>query len=144
MANENGSAKSDRSIWKPGKFALWIQRWPGLNGSSPTTVLLRHPTSPYVEPPLDKIDESAIQGCAYRYLKEVSRRAEKDRRLELPESWLSALAPKASSVTFGWLPVGWPLREYHPKALADPMVSFVVERRKPDGTLAETTVILLA
>ena len=119
--------------WNPGESALWSQRWVDTDGERPTTLLLRHPTDPYVRH-FDAGDETELRKHAHAYLIAANQRAD----LELPKNWLDALAPGASSPFFGWLPIGWPSG-----TTAEPLASYRVLRKRTGGK-SDSTVILLA
>ena len=55
--------------WSPSKFALWNQRW-GDSANTPTSILLRHPTAPFIGT-VDAIDDIQMQGLGNAYLKAV-------------------------------------------------------------------------
>ena len=62
-----------QSGWNPSKFALWSQRWgnPGDdNQTYPTTVLLRHPTAPFMGTGTQQLEhfEHDLQKTAHDYL----------------------------------------------------------------------------
>jgi len=84
-----------------------------------------------------------MQKLAFSYLSRANSLPDIDPPLGLPERWLQALDPaRDPDPAFGWLPIGWPPKD---KVSADPLVSFLVERRSASGALLpDQTVILLA
>src|SRR5712675_2118683 len=65
----------DQSGWPYSKFSVWSQRWGNLNDDKqtyPTTVLLRHPTTPFLGTFLATEDlssfESDMKKVAHDYL----------------------------------------------------------------------------
>jgi hypothetical protein len=144
---------ADDGSWKPGKFAVWHQRWGEFNDRCPTAVLLRHPTAPFVRI-VNSDDDHTLQGVAYEYLAQATNTADDpplssppvDPPLELPPRWLKALNPQSGKdPTFWWLPIqksqepGIPSGEF-----GGPNKSFEIKRRDPSGTSLDRTIVLLA
>ena len=135
-------------IWENNsKGALWSEHWVDANDTSPTAVLLRHPTAPFVAQ-LDRA--SAIRQVGYDYLIAAKENPNIDPAIELPQSWLDALNPQKlgeADITFAWLPIGWPptssakVVDDTPPAFA----SFRVDRTsQEDGRPLDDTIVLLA
>ncbi len=106
---KSGAREDAQLGWHPSKFALWSQRWSNPNE---TTILLRHPTAPFVGR-LDQIDDAGMQKIAYLYLVAANNPAVADPPLGFPKQLLDSLKPgqkssKASIPIFSWLPIGWP------------------------------------
>ena len=106
------SDQREPGIWNPGRVSLWTQSWSDPNDEHPSSVMLRHPTAPFVRF-LDKDDgsllnfsESDLQEISFEYLSQVNERGYIDPRL--PRPWLEALGPGQEDFGFGWLPIGWP------------------------------------
>src|SRR5258705_1238935 len=110
MADDGGGA-SINTTWTPSKYALWSQRWGGVDKDDAIAVLLRHPTAPFPDRPLvvDQNDDTAIERLAYEYLKRVNALALIDPPLGLPPAWGNVLDPDnpPANPTFMWLPIGW-------------------------------------
>ena len=150
MARRPRSGSGDQPPWNPGRFALWSQRWEDADG--PISVLLQHPTAPFVRH-VTAIDDAALQRAASDYLEQANNPDVVDPPLGLPLNWLAALRPPPPIETdelmairsaFGWLPVGWPPPSFDDSTSADPIQSFVVERRSADGDTLDRAVVLLA
>ena len=125
MASEHVSVQSDSGIWTPGKRAVCTQSWSDPNDEHPTSVLLRHPTDPFVRV-LDKdigISESDLHQVAFEYLSQVNSGGYID--AHFPTTWLEALKPGENDPCFGWLPIQSPVDADIP---ADPLASFWIER----------------
>lgn len=121
--------------WTPDTSALDRTVWTDPSDGRPTTILLRHPTAPFVER-LDADDDRELQACAHRYLMQANELA----ALGLPAQWLAALDVTAGpDPEFGWLPLDRPSHDAPP----DPAASFRFSRRHNES-LIDTTVVLLA
>jgi len=133
------AGQNEAPRWDPSKFSLWTHRLADPNDTNPTSILLRHPQSPFVRV-MDKIDDPTMQQIGFDYLSEVSTLPDLDPPLGLPTAWIDALNPAARrDPTFGWLPIGWP----NP-ASANPLVSFRVERLSWLGPLPDQSIVLMA
>jgi hypothetical protein len=123
------------TVWSPAASALHRAVWADPDDARPTTILLRHPTAPFVQW-LDTDDETALQACAHRYL----IRANEIAALALPAPWLQALDPEAEpDPEFGWLPLD--LAAHGEPAEAAASFRFI---RAPDGAEPDRTDVLLA
>ena len=127
-----------QSDWNPSRFALWSQRWgnPGDdNQTYPTTVLLRHPSAPFVGTGTISNFEYDLQETAHNYLVAANSNQLIDPPLGLPQEWLDALKPgPASDPSFGWLKFEGP---------ATPLLSFSALRTNASDA-GDLMVILLA
>lgn len=97
-----GGLRGGRVGWPP-RDALHLQCWGEADGDGdgPATVLLRHPTAPFLGE-VGSDDEHGLRALAYDYLVSVAGAA----RLDLPGPWLRALDPDAAPhPEFGWLPL---------------------------------------
>src|SRR5271163_3340275 len=68
---ESGASGGGQLGWNPSRFSLWSQRWGDPNNSNqsfPTTVLLRHPTAPFLGTASAGNLEHDLQKIAHRYL----------------------------------------------------------------------------
>lgn len=145
MASEPYSDQSGSENWDPGSFGLWRESWSDPGDCHPTSILLRHPTNPFVRT-LDKepsplgVSESGLRRIAFEYLTQANNHGCLGD--VLPQEWISALAPGEDDHDFRWLPIGWPPASF---GEADPpftqLASFWVSRSTGAG---ERTVILLA
>src|SRR5512134_2855946 len=98
MASEGEIHQSDSGMWNPGKYAVWSDSWPDpADDRCPTTVLLRHPTAPFVSRSLAGdtkgpfgIREVDLQKVAFDYLSRVSGEYIGPC---FPTTWLDALKP---------------------------------------------------
>jgi hypothetical protein len=139
----SGSRGGVQLGWHPSKFALWSQRWGdpnNINQGFPTTVLLRHPTAPFIGKASVGNFEYDLRKVAHRYLVAASDPSLVDPSLELPAEWLDALDPDHSDPSFGWLPLGWPT----PSQKFDSLVSFSAARTNTLGGSSDLMVILQA
>ena len=141
MATRHGSGQVDAPSWNPSKHALWSRRWADPDEAHPTSILLRHPTFPFVRV-VGEIDDDTLQEMAFDYLSRANTLETIQPALELPDDWLAALAPNADDSRFGWLPIGWPPKDFGHEASAAPLVSFRAYRKSRLGD--DQTVILLA
>jgi hypothetical protein len=137
----------DHPPWTPSKFALWSQRWSDPNDANPTSVLLHHPTAPFVRF-VDDVDDDTMYNIGFCYLTNATENADIDPPLGITPRWLAALNPATGAdPTFWWLPIRWPISDVDfddPSSAADPLVSFRAGRELPDGTQVDQTIILLA
>ena len=134
--------------WNPGKYAVWSQRWVDPTDSAPTTLLLRHPGTPFIAMVKD-LDDRTLQSLAFSYLERAIELTTIEPRLQLPDEWLLALDTNKRNLreasAFGWLPIEWPPESFDEETLADPFVSFRAERFSRDGgVLPDQTIILMA
>src|SRR5216684_6980462 len=118
-----------QSVWSPSKFALWSQRWgnPGDdNQAYPTTVLLRHPTAPFMGTGTISNFVHDLQKTAHDYLVAANSNPFVDPPLGLPREWLDALDPDqpGGDPSFGWLPFERPATQQPAK----PLLSFLALR----------------
>src|SRR5215831_6904882 len=74
-ARRGGQSANDQSGWPYSQFAVWSRRWGDPNDNNqnhPTTVLLRHPTTPFIGVAnLDSLKQD-LRRLAYSYLLTVS------------------------------------------------------------------------
>ena len=81
----------DQSGWPYGKFSVWSQRWGNLNDDKqtyPTTVLLRHPTTPFMGTGNLSSFERDMRKVAHDYLVAANGNPLIDPRLEIPSEWV--------------------------------------------------------
>src|SRR5258708_12961297 len=86
----------DQSGWPYSRFSVWSQRWGNLKDDKqtyPTTVLLRHPTTPFMGTGNLSSFESDMKKVAHDYLVAANGNPLIDPRLEIPSEWVDALAP---------------------------------------------------
>lgn len=143
MASGSYGDEGGSETWNPGRSELWRQSW--RDPDHPSTVLLRHPTAPFVRElaqdgsPLG-VSESDLQRISFEYLTQAESHGCFDQLL--PEEWIPALAPGEDDQSFGWLPIGWPPASFsQANPPASQLASFWVDR---STGAAERTVILLA
>src|SRR5262245_51324926 len=131
--------------WQPSRFALWSQRWGDPNNPNqtyPTTVLLRHPTAPFIATVTTtgtvRSLEHKLKETAHAYLTAANSSNLVDPSLNLPQEWLDALDPDnpGGDPTFGWLPFTSP-----PRA-SKTLLSFWA--RRTNGRAVDLMAILLA
>lgn len=95
--------------WDPSGESIYYQRWDDFPDAEPATVLLQHPSNPFLGPLRDDLAfEVSLQAFAYDYLVAAQP------RLQLPEWWLAALEQprtEPDNPLFGWMPILWPLEE---------------------------------
>src|ERR1043166_5132087 len=63
--------ESGQTTWIPSRFALWSQRWSDPNDANPTSVLLHHPTAPFVRI-VDQINDATMRQIGFEYLTQRS------------------------------------------------------------------------
>ncbi len=127
----------------PSKFALWSQRWgnPGDdNQTYPTTVLLRHPTAPYMGTGTITNFEHDLKKIGHDYLVAANSNHLVDPALGLPPEWLDALDPDHPSgdSSFEWLPLE------RPGTQKRSLVSFLAPRTDASNNVSDLMVIMLA
>src|SRR5437763_9469319 len=102
----------DQSVWPYSQYAVWSQRWGNPNDDNqthPTTVLLRHPTTPFMGEGHLNSFEHDLRKVAYSYLVTASNSRLIDPLLQIPGEWLDALDPDGRGPdpslfpSFGWL-----------------------------------------
>ena len=123
----------DQPEWAPSTYALHVTRWEDPQDESPTTIVLSHPTAPFLRR-LDTEDEEALRACALEYLNAANEQAE----LELPPRWLEDLGldePPDAKV-FGWAPI-----EDEDQSL--PFASFWFTREDENQKLIDRTLVLM-
>jgi hypothetical protein len=133
----------DQSGWPYSKFSVWSQRWGNLNDDKqtyPTTVLLRHPTTPFMGTGNLSSFESDMKKVAHDYLVAANGNPLIDPRLEIPSEWVDALAPGQSDPSFGWL--SFPTRTTQQRV--SPLVSFVALRTNASDDSSDLIVIMMA
>jgi hypothetical protein len=133
----------NQSGWPYTKFSVWSQRWGNLNDDKqtyPTTVLLRHPTTPFMGTGNLSSFESDIRKVAHDYLVAANRNPLIDPRLEIPSEWVDALAPGQSDPSFGWLSFPTPTTQQW----VSPLVSFAALRTNASDGSLDLIVILMA
>jgi len=84
MVSQTVSGQDDTPIWNPSKFSLWSQRLVDPNDEHPTSVLLRHPTTPFLQV-VDRVDDGTMQKLAFSYLSRANSLPDIDPPLGLPE-----------------------------------------------------------
>ncbi|BAR55008.1 hypothetical protein ACVIWV_000440 [Bradyrhizobium diazoefficiens] len=135
-----GSA-DDQSGWPYSRYSVWSQRWGNLNNDDqtyPTTVLLRHPTRPFVGTGDISQFESDMKKVAHDYLLAANRNPLIDPPLEIPDEWINALAPGQSSPLFGWLAFSAPSTQ------PSPLASFVALRTNASDNSSDPIVVMMA
>ena len=133
----------DQSGWPYSEFSVWSQRWGNLNDDKqtyPTTVLLRHPTTPFMGTGNLSSFDSDMKKVAYDYLVAANGNLLIDPRLEIPSEWVDALAPGQSDPSFGWLSFPTPTTQQS----VSPLVSFVALRTNASDNSSDLIVIMLA
>ncbi|MET4387233.1 hypothetical protein ABIB73_002988 [Bradyrhizobium sp. F1.4.3] len=144
MADEVARGPRDSAEWRPSKYALWSERW-GDAANTPTSILLRHPTAPFLVT-VPAIDDSNMQRVGNEYLEAVAKNRDIDPPIDLPPVFTTDPRDfiKRGSGFIRWLPLGWP--PVHPDGddAGNPFVSFRVERKSRTGALVDQTVILVA
>jgi hypothetical protein len=130
--------------WQPSRFALWSQRWGDPNNPDqtyPTTVLLRHPTAPFIATVTTtgtvRSLEHKLKETAHAYLTAANSSNLVDPSLNLPQEWLDALDPDGPGGSFGWLP-------FQSGAPGKALLSFYAPRTDAAGRAVDLMVILLA
>src|ERR1700686_1138416 len=86
----------DQSGWPYSRFAVWSQRWGSPNDDNqthPTTVLLRHPSTPFMGTASTSNFENDLKRIAHSYLVVASNSQLVNPSLALPPHWLDALDP---------------------------------------------------
>jgi hypothetical protein len=145
IAKPGKAAGIVEDAWAPSPFALWAQQWDDPSGSGPSAILLRHPTAPFVARGT-QIDETSLRAIALDYLTQAKDYLPQANSslLEVFQDWLDRLQQK-DDLFFGWLPLSWPPQDFTGANAGDPLVSFRIDPRSPDGTqLPDDTVVLLA
>jgi hypothetical protein len=123
--------------WRPGRYAIRLERWVDPNDAGPTTILLEHPTAPFARP-LATGDEPALQAAALAYLRAADaylRAADEVVGLGLPDTWLDSLETPEQG-HFSWVPV-------ERGKDAGPIGSFWLEHAE-EGERRDRTLVLLA
>lgn len=125
-------AVSDQE-WDPRSEWIYSRRWDDAQDAEPSTVLLQHPSHPYIGSLRDDLAfELSLQAFAYDYLVVAQP------RLQLPEWWLAALAQprtEPGNPLFGWMPILWPLREGE-EEFSEPFGSFCTGDPETDSFCA--------
>lgn len=144
MADEVVGGPRDSAEWHPSKYALWSERW-GDADNAPTSILLRHPTAPFLVT-VPAIDDPNMQRVGNEYLKAVTENPD----IDPPIPPLPVFTTDSrdffnrDSGFFRWLPLAWPPANPDDDDAGNPFVSFRVERKSRAGTLVDQTVILVA
>ena len=144
MADEVARRPRASAEWHPGKYALWSERW-GDAANAPTSILLRHPTAPFLAT-VPVIDDSNMQRVGNEYLEAVARNGDIDPPIHLPPVFTTDskdFFKRRGSGFIRWLPLGWPPAKPDYDDAGNPFVSFRVER-KSRTTVVDQTVILVA
>jgi hypothetical protein len=129
-----------QSDWPYSKFSVWSQRWGNLSDDKqtyPTTVLLRHPTTPFIGKGNLSSFESDLKKVAHDYLVAAKGNPLIDPRFEIPSEWVNALAAGQSDPSFGWL--SFPT----PTTRQNPLASFVALRTNASDS-SDSIVIMMA
>ena len=137
------ASSGGQSSWNPSKFALWSQRWGDPNNGNqtfPTTVLLRHPTAPFLGTASASNLEHDLQKIAHRYLVAATKLQVVNSSLRLLPEWLDALRPDHPDPWFGWLPLRWPTTD----GKLNSLVSFAAERKNSSDDTPDLMVIMQA
>jgi len=126
--------------WDPDPLALHANRWESPDDDGPTTILLRHPTAPFVRnvaslnnDPVTNVP-GELAAIALDYLNEANQKA----KLRLPAEWLDALDPGTSNPGFRWLGLS------HPSEGGDfdPLSSFWCHRPAEGGPWTGTLILI--
>ena len=144
MADEVARGPRDLAEWHPSKYALWSERW-GDAANAPTSILLRHPTAPFLVT-VPAIDDFNMQRVGNEYLEAVASNHDIDPPIDLPAVFTTNSREffKRGSGFIRWLPLGWPPANPDDHDAGNPFVSFRVERKSRAGALVDQTVILVA
>jgi len=144
MADEVARGPGDSPEWHPSKYALWSERW-GDADNTPTSILLRHPTAPFLVT-VPAIDDSNMQRVGNEYLEAVASNDDIDPPIDLPAVFTTDSREffKRGSGFIRWLPLGWPPADPDGDDAGNPFVSFRVEPKSHAGALVDQTVILVA
>ena len=134
--------------WPPSRHALSLTKWVDPVDAAPTSVVLSHPTAPFVRNVAGALEEERIQEIALEYLARTDEfliDTADSEGLGLPGSWLRDLKSKRSSSSFGWMPFDPQLSvPAGDEPGRDPSQgSFRVERAAADGK-TNLTLILAA
>ena len=142
----SGASGGGQLGWNPSTFSIWGQRSGDPNNSNqafPTTLLLRHPTAPFLGTASADNLEHDLQKIAHRYLATATKLRVVGSSLGLPPGWLHALDPDQPDYPdqwFRWLPLGWPTTDKKLNSL----VSFAAERTNASDGTSDLMVIMLA
>jgi hypothetical protein len=142
-AKRTARSTDDQSGWPYSKFSVWSQRWGNLNDDKqtyPTTVLLRHPTTPFMGTGNLSSFENDMKKVAHDYLVAANGNPLIDPRLEIFSEWVDALAPGQSDPSFGWLSFPTPTTQQQ----VSPLVSFVALRTNASDGPSDLIVIMMA
>lgn len=145
MADEVARGPRDSAEWHPSKYALWSERW-GDAANAPTSILLRHPTAPFLRT-VRAINDLNMQRVGKDYLEAVADNPDIDPPIDLRGVFKTNsrdFFKRRFSTFFRWLPLGWP--PVHPGGddPGSPFVSFRVKRKSRAGAVVDQTVILVA
>ena len=89
---------SNSSHWNPAADALWRNRVESIDDTHPTSIVLRHPGTPYAEV-IPDTTEAVLFEVGRRYVERANERA----NLGIPPAWIAALRdPENPRSTFGW------------------------------------------
>ena len=89
---------SNSSHWNPAADALWRNRVESIDDTHPTSIVLRHPGTPYAEV-IPDTTEAVLFEVGRRYVERANERAQ----LGIPPAWIAALRdPENPDSTFGW------------------------------------------
>ena len=144
-----GASGGGQLGWNPSKFSVWSQRWGDPNNSNqtfPTTVMIRHPTAPFLGIASAGNLEHDLQKIAHRYLVAATHSRLVSPSLGLPRQWLHALDPDNPNHSnhpdpwFGWLPLRWPATD----GKLNSLVSFAAARSNTPDDASDLIVIMQA
>jgi hypothetical protein len=113
--------ESDWTGWSTDASSVWLNRW--TDEAGPTTVVLRHPTAPFLEHLSDGSNQAELRAGALKYLDDVAPRF----GLGLPPDWLDGEG--------AWAPIGGLEQPYW-------FTSFWFERKDQKGSPIDRTLVL--
>ena len=146
MADEVARGPRDSADWHPSKYALWSERW-GDAANTPTSILLRHPTAPFLKT-VPAVDDFNMQGVGNEYIEAVAKNRDIDPPIDLPKVFTTNSRDFFKRRHFAglmrWMPLRWPPAHPGGAKAGDPFVSFRVERKSRAGAVVDQTVILVA
>ncbi|MCG8543983.1 MAG: hypothetical protein MJE12_07215 [Alphaproteobacteria bacterium] len=142
MASD-GERRSGES-WNPSLHAVSFERYEHPIGRGPETIVVSHPTVPFVKviddagpDGLDQL-EDGLQRSAFTYLLKLKEFLGKrvGKKPLLPPEWENALDPKRVSPGgdfFGWLPLDRPVDDEGDKKSAAVPSSYLIQREMPSS-----------
>ncbi len=86
MTVRSAGKSSSSSDWNPAANALWRNRVESIDDTHPTSIVLRHPGTPYAEV-IPDTTEAVLFEVGRRYVERANERA----KLGIPPAWIAAL-----------------------------------------------------